>query len=246
MISKAKMLEHLNMFWEGEFDFNLPSAGTAKNAVQIFKTNLATITWNCMATLENNPSTLPQTETILKGQSVTGLSIDELMQIKHYGEGARILIDIVTNGTFVLDEKTACALHGFVGKDEALTWGKFRDSLVRIQLVDEYTPPDSKLLSGIAASGFSFLEDEIESPKERAAATFLFMARTQFFHDANKRTASLMMNGVLMKDCMYPITIMKRDSEEFHTKLRDFYNTGNATEMMRFFEKTMQKMYSSD
>jgi Fic family protein len=242
-MDRNRMIHHLSMFWDGNLDLEIPSAGTAKQALSIFKTNLAAITWHYMTTLENNPTTLPQTETILKGQSVSGIKIDDMMPVHHYGKGAKRLASMIADGTFSLDEKTACALHDFVGRDEALTWGIFRDSLVRIQSVEHYTPPYSELLSDIAKKGFSFLETEIVSPCARAVATFLFMSRTQFFHDANKRTASLMMNGILMSAGYYPITIMNRDSEEFHTKLQTFYNSGNATEMMHFFEKSVKSLY---
>ena len=52
-----------------------------------------------------------------------------------------------------------------------------------------------------------------------------------------------MMNGSLIKHGYYPITVMNRDSEEFHNKLTDFYNSGDATSMMKFFEKTVEKIY---
>lgn len=243
MNDKNKMLDNLGMYWEGKLDFQIPCAGSAKSALHVFNKNISAITWNCMSTLERNPTTLPQTETILKGQSVTGISIDDLMQVKRYGDGAKKLVSMIAEGSFKLDEKTACTLHNYVGKEEALTWGKFRNSLVTIQDVNQYTPPESNLLSGIAAKGFTFLQQEVASPQERAVATFLFMARTQFFHDANKRTASLMMNGTLMQEGIYPITIMNRNSEEFHTKLSDFYNTGNATKMMQFFERSAKEIY---
>ena len=203
---------------------------------------MAAITWNCMASLERNPSTLPQTETILKGESVSGISIDDLMQVKRYGEGAKKLVALLSKGEFSLNEQTACEIHNIVGKEEALTWGQFRNTLVTIRHIDQYTPPPSKELPSIASKGFLFLEKEIPV-KERAIATFLFMARTQFFHDANKRTASLIMNGILMKEGYYPITIMNKNSEEFHTKLSDFYNTGNATKMMQFFESSTKDIY---
>ena len=78
------------MFWDlGCFDFQIPRFDEAEKAVFVFKKNLAEITWNCMRTLENNPSTLPQTQTILKGQSVSGLSINDLLQVKNYGDGAK-------------------------------------------------------------------------------------------------------------------------------------------------------------
>ena len=73
------------MFWDIGIDFQIPYFGDTEKVVFVFKKNLAEITWNCMSTLENNPSTLPQTQTILKGQSVSGLSIDDLLQVKNYG-----------------------------------------------------------------------------------------------------------------------------------------------------------------
>ncbi|MDR2123599.1 MAG: Fic family protein [Desulfovibrio sp.] len=142
-------------------------------------------------------------------------------------------------------KKTACALHEHVGKEEALTWGKFRDRLVTIRDVDAYTPPESALPGGIAEKGFSFLQHEIEQPAELAVGVFLFMVRSQFFHDANKRTASLMLNGVLLQNSLFPVAIMNRDSEEFHTRLHDFYNTGNATAMMDFFVEATARLYRS-
>jgi Fic family protein len=244
-MNREKMLENLSMFWEGGFDFRLPSAGSPKNALHIFNQNIVKIVYHFMSTLERNPTSLPQTATILHGQSVSGLTLDEVMQVKRYGDGAKSLMTMIADGTFALDAETACALHNHVGKDEALTWGKFRNSLVMILNVDEYTPPDSKLLHGIAAKGFSFLAAEVASPQERAIAAFLFMARTQFFHDANKRAASLMMNGVLMSEGLYPVTILNHNSEEFHTKLTDFYNTGNASQLMQFFEKSVKSLYQA-
>ncbi|MDR1490077.1 MAG: Fic family protein [Desulfovibrio sp.] len=243
---KEILKQHLGMFWEVKSKFHVPSAGSAEDAVKIFKKNLVDITWNCLSALERNPASLPQTETILKGQSVSGISIDDLMQVKHFGDGAKMLVKLLTDGSFRLDEKTACALHEYVGKEEALTWGKFRDRLVTIRDVNQYTPPESRFLSEIAEKGFAFLDNEIEQPVERAVATFLFMARNQFFHDANKRTASLMMNGVMLQNSLFPIAVMNRDSEQFHSTLRDFYNSGDATDMLVFFAKAIRSMYPDE
>jgi Fic family protein len=240
---KRKLLENIGIFWDGKVDLKILPAGSVKNALHIFKKNIASIAWNCISALERNPTTLPQTETILKGQSVSGISIDDLMQVKRYGDAAKKLIEIIDDENFFLDKNTVCTLHNIIGKEEALTWGKFRDSLVIIRDIHQYTPPDSGLLDSISGKGFSFLQNEIKSPQERSVATFLFMARNQFFYDVNKRTASLMMNGILMKEGICPIAIMNKDSEEFHTKLRAFYNTGDATDMMRLFERSVKEMY---
>lgn len=237
------MQNNLNgMFWDTtHLTYTIPHAGSSRNALYIFQKNRAVITWNSLSTLERNPATLPQTETILKGHSVNGIRITDLMQVKHYGDGAKKLVGLIEKGQFSLNEETACALHAHVGKEDALEWGTFRTADISICGLD-YTPPHHTHLSHIAAKGFSFLTTAFE-PQEAAIAAFLFMARSQFFYDANKRTASLMMNGMLLQNGYYPITVSERDSEEFHTKLAAFYTTGNATEMMHFFETTIRSIY---
>jgi hypothetical protein len=241
---KQEMQDALGFFWEGDFSFSLPQADSLASAVRIFKRNLASITWHSMTTLEHNPTSLPQTETILKGQSVGGIAIEDLMQVKNYGDGARLLIAMFENHTFTLDGQTACALHKLAGREDALTWGVFRNTQVNIVEVD-YNPPCCDALPDLAARGFAFLRDAVASPVERAFAVFLFMARTQFFHDANKRTASLMMNGALLQSAYYPATVKNSNSEEFHTTLRQFYNSGDASAMMRFFDKSVEELYQA-
>ena len=230
------------MFWDIGIDFQIPYFGDTEKVVFVFKKNLAEITWNCMSTLENNPSTLPQTQTILKGQSVSGLSIDDLLQVKNYGDGARELVRLLRAGEFGVNIGMACAVHRFVGFKDALEWGTLRNLNTGIHDV-EYVPPSFEKLPSLAEKGFEFLTSEVKDPKEQAVAVFLFMARTQFFFDANKRTASLMMNGCLMLNGYWPITVLNQESVEFHQKLGQFYESGNADEMMAFFEKTVKKLY---
>ena len=239
-----KDFETLNgMHWSiGAFDFDIPFIGDTEKATYIFNQNLVDITWNCMRTLEQNPSTLPQTRTILNGKSVDGLDVNDLLQVKNYGDGARELVRLLREGEFGVNIGTACALHRFVGFKDALEWGTLRNLNTGIHDV-EYVPPSFEKLPSLAEKGFEFLTSEVKDPKEQAVAVFLFMARTQFFFDANKRTASLMMNGCLMLNGYWPITVLNQESVEFHQKLGQFYESGNADEMMAFFEKTVKKLY---
>lgn len=238
------MQKELNgMFWStGSFDLDLPYIGDTKKACAIFKKNLVEITWNCMRSLENNPTTLPQTATILEGQSVGGISIFDLMQVKNYGDGCKNLIWQLFNDEFSLSIKSACLIHSFVAKEDALEWGVIRNKAVSLHNI-KYVPPTENL-SQILEGGFNYLTKEIKSPAERAIATFLFMARTQPFYDANKRTASLMMNGCLMKDGYFPITVLNREAELFHKELGKFYETGDANGMFKFFENNLKELYT--
>lgn len=242
--TKAARQSALNgMFWESCATFSLPNIGDPLKATRIFNTNLAALTWNSLSTLEQNPATLPQTATILAGQSVGGISIDDLLQVKNFADGAKKLIELVRSGSFNLDVKTACTIHQYVGREEALDWGVLRYSKVSIQ-GSCYDPPEAQLLPEIAETGFSFLREQISDPVERAFAAFLFMSRSQFFFDANKRTAVLMMNGILIANGFYPVTVLKKESEVFYAKLSRFYETGDATKMMLFFQDLAGRLYA--
>lgn len=231
----------LGFSWEPTI-IPLPHENRPGLALFMFKKNMAGIVWNSLGVFENNPSTLPQTETILQGQAVGGISIDQLTQVKRFGDAATQLIDSVKNATYRLDMDLAKQLHAIVGKDEALEWGGLRNQQVHIHGVS-HIPPAADELPAIAEKGFSFLCQQIESPIERAIATFLFMSRTQFFFDCNKRTASLMMNGVLLSAGYYPIIVLRETTEEFNEKLRSFYNSGDATGMFFYFNEVCSKLY---
>lgn len=234
----------LNMEWKSPVEgFSIPQAELGvREAVFLWKKNLPGLVWNTLASFENNPSTLPQTETILQGYTVGGLKIDDMLQVKRFGDACRSLAQMVSEGNFHLDAVTACALHRIVGQEEALEWGVLRQrGELGIRLV-EYVPPRGELVPELAAQGFPFLET-IPDPKERAFVTFLWCSRTQLFYDCNKRTSLLMLNGVLMSHGYMPFSILNEDRETFNIHLRDFYNTGNGTNSLDFFAETCRKLY---
>lgn len=240
------MKDKLNgIFWDlGNYAFRLPFVGDPKKSCAIFRKNIVEITWNSMRSLENNPTTLPQTATILAGQAVGGISIFDLMQVKNYGDGAKALANLILSDKFNLSVSVTCHLHNYVGKEDALEWGVIRSrdvSLLNISFV-----PPTKDLENIIQNGFQFLQHEVANPVERAIGVFLFMARNQPFYDATKRTASLMMNGCLMANGYFPITVLNQNSEEFHRELGLFYESGDANNMFKFFQKTIQELYSEE
>lgn len=109
-ISVDAMKAHLGgMYWTpGKSPLAIPYLGNAFKSAMVFKKNLAEITWNCMRTLENNPTSLPQTRTILAGQSVGGgISVFDLLQVKNYGDASKLLTEKVRSSTFALDKATA-------------------------------------------------------------------------------------------------------------------------------------------
>ncbi|MDR2891850.1 MAG: Fic family protein [Deltaproteobacteria bacterium] len=238
-------ISHLGFSWKPT-TISLPREDKPGEALFIFQKNMAGIVWNSLGVFENNPSTLPQTETILQGQSVGGISIDQLSQVKRFGEGATHLIAAIKSKSFRLNLEFAKQLHALVGKEEALEWGVLRNKQVHIHEVS-HIPPLAYKLPALAEKGFAFLfgeqEHGLKNPIEKAIATFLFISRNQFFFDCNKRTAALMMNGVLLSEGFYPITVLRETTEDFNEKLKAFYNSGDATDMFDYFSGVCKKLY---
>lgn len=142
---------------------------------------------------------------------------------------------------FAVDQATTCALHAVVGREEALAWGVFRKSEVRIN-PEGYIPPKAEDLPSLASEGFESLSG-IADPAQRAVAAFLWLSRTQFFYDCNKRTATLMMVGELVSNGMAPLFVRAQDQDLFNTRMREFYDTGDARGMFGFFADTAKDMY---
>lgn len=207
------------VIWDlNELSFETPFPSDRGKSCSFFLQSLATFTWNTLRSFEDNPATLTQTTSILAG--------------------------LIQEDKFELSTSTACHLHNYVGKEDALEWGIIRSRVVSLHNIS-FVPP-TKDLENIIQNGFHFLQHEVANPVERAIGVFLFMTRHQPFYDANKRTASLMMNGCLMANGHSPITVLNQNSEEFHRELGSFYESGNANNMFRFFQKTIQELYSEE
>lgn len=244
--SKTNRMQELNgVFWDQcEIPYGISSPIDREKCCLFLLENLAPYTWNTLRSFENCPATLAQTASILAGHSVSGLSNLDLLQIKNYGDGTKALAGLIQEDKFELSAPTACHLHNYVGKEDALEWGVIRSKDVSLHNIS-FVPPTNDL-EKIIQNGFNFLQHEVANPVERAIGVFLFMARNQPFYDANERTASLMMNGCLMVNGYFPITVLNQNSEEFHRELGLFYESGNANDMFRFFQKTIQELYSKE
>lgn len=199
-------------------------------AAFLLRKNKKDVVWNTLRNFEGMPITLPQTEVILNGFSVDGLSVRDLLKVKHFGDAVDGLCDLVEEDAFALEKSVLCSLHSAAAKDEVRERGMFRRRNVALNRV-AYAPPDALLLDERWSDGVDLVND-IENPLERACVAFLFMARTQFFEDCNKRTALLVMNGLLMTAGLRPFFMPQSDQAKFILNLSRFYETGEADSML--------------
>lgn len=184
------------------------------------------------AALEGNPFTYPEVKTLIDGITVGGRKISDAEQVLNLNRAFTYLIDKVKNDTFTLDEKTACEIQGLVAREEALTWGVFRDGQVSIGGTS-YMPPKAEELSSIFAKGKDVLNQE-QDPILKAFLTFLWGSLSQFFYDGNKRTSRFLANGILLSAGFPPLTILAKDQLQYNEVMTRFYDTQDGTEALKW------------
>ncbi|MEA3465412.1 MAG: Fic family protein [Thermodesulfobacteriota bacterium] len=177
------------------------------------------------AALEGNAMTYPDVATLLDGITVGGHKLSDEQQILNQNRSVELLYQQLREEQFVVDKHTLCLLHAQVAKDEALTWGVFRDGNVNIGGT-EYLPPVPDKLDDLFIAGVSAI-NKIEHPIVAALTYFLFGARTQFFYDGNKRVSRLMMNGILLANGYPMLNIKTKDKLIFNQQMILFYDTAD-------------------
>lgn len=232
----------LSNFFSPIQDCELPLPIGSREVVAAFlKKNLAYCVFNTLRLMENNPTSLPDTRLILNGRTVAGLSVDDLIQVKHFGDATKMLVGMVESKSFVLNIETMKDLHFFVAMEEALEWGVLRKSQVFVGDC-QYIPPDVKDLPLILESGIAEIK-EMDNPLDRAFNAFAFFSKVQPFFDGNKRTAMLMANGILMDSGIYPLFIPASLDAETSKAIDELYEKGDATCLQELFAAACEKMY---
>lgn len=83
--------------------------------------------------------------------------------------------------------------------------------------------------------------EELSNPIEKAVVCYLYL------YDYEQTTAFLMMNGILMKSSLFPITIAPEKMPEFRDMINRFKVTKDGSEVMRFLASCVDKpQYSGE
>jgi Fic family protein len=189
--------------------------------------------------LEGINFTLPEIQTLLDGISVGGHKLSDQQIAVNQGKAWEFLFYSLRKEKFSLSSKFACELHKIAGKEEALSWGRFRDGSVFIAGTD-YEPPPFESLD----EKYSAMMDraaKYDDVYDQAISIFLDMARNQFFYDVNKRMARFMMNGHLLNNGYPAINLPASKQLEFNQLMLDFYNSGDKTAMNHFMRSCLSE-----
>jgi Fic family protein len=182
--------------------------------------------------LEGNAMTYPEVETLLDGITIGGHKLSDEHMILNQNRSVSLLFNLLEKEPFILSKEIHLQLHSEVAKEEALSWGVFRDNNVRIGGT-EYLPPKHHELEKTYHDNYNFLL-QITHPIIQAFCTFLLSAKAQYFYDGNKRTARLMMNGILL-DAGYPmLNIKAKDKLEFNKTMINYYDNDKIVKAVEY------------
>ena len=172
------------------------------------------------ARLEGCNVTFPETETILNGVNVPGVSIDDIECILNLRNAWRLMFRTIEK-PLTLDY--VCKIHGEVSRNEALEWGGLRTGRVGISGT-AYVPPIPIKKKA---------EDELgrilglSTVTSQAIYFFLWATRSQLFWDGNKRNSMLIANKILIPAGRGVFTVKEKDLLEFNRRLSAYYHEGD-------------------
>lgn len=196
------------------------------------KKMLADLVFN-MTAHEGNPMTQPEVHTlVVDGVTVGGHRISDEDQVRNIAAGWRELIRLVESNKFALNKETITHLHAIYAKEEALTWGAFRERGVTISGT-EYIPPSHTKLNGLFTE-MVWQYEQASNKDDASYDLFLTCARNQYFNDGNKRAGQYLMNGTRMMLGLPIITIAARKSHDYNSNMIRFYDTNQRDEMKTF------------
>jgi len=199
--------------------------------------------------LEDINYTVPEVQTLLDGVTVGGHKIqDELITLNQI-KAWKFLFNCIENHTFTVSRQFVLQLHNLVACKEALKWGEFRDKNVFISGTD-YMPPkpdeldklwneleqETELLLNLDNKAKTDFVSSLKETNLYRAAINLFakMARIQFFFDGNKRTARMMMSGLLLANYYPMINVSAARKLEFNQTMIGYYNSEQLNPVYSF------------
>lgn len=195
------------------------------------KRNLVDSIWK-EARIEGIGITFPQTQEIVEGRSVAGLSIDDVMVVNNLKHAWQYVFE-------TLDEPLTLewvrGLNLKIGEGGVVRYaGDLRTGTVTMGGTAWIPPmPDARKLSA-AIDGLA----QIEDATDRALSALALISRAQMFNDGNKRTAQLAANKILIGSGAGILAIPEEHKMGFLERLVSFYETDDPAELKSFLRDT--------
>ena len=199
---------------------------TVEENIFVAKRNLVDYIYKS-ARLEGLSVTFPDTDAIINGGRLHGLSVDEIVTVNNLKHAWYFIIDNIEHPT---DYSLICEINRIVGANLFYNPGMIRNIPVTIGGTN-WTPT------------FPFEVDikeeiknilDIENATERSITLMLNLMRRQMFLDGNKRTAMLAANHNMIQNGVGILSIPVDYISEFAQKLIYYYESNNIDEIRSF------------
>ena len=179
------------------------------------------------AKLEGLAITYPDTETIINGGKIQGLTTDEVVTINNLKHAWQFILettDYPTDFGFIQE------INRKVGTGLFYTAGEIRKVPVSVGGT-KWKPPEPNELETKEEIAETL---KIKNPTERSIELILRIMRRQIFIDGNKRTGMLAGNHQMICNGCGIITIPEESITEFFTKLLKYYENNEINEVKDF------------
>lgn len=182
---------------------------------------------------EGLTTTLPQTQTIIDGLGVDGVSIDDIQTIVQLKRGWQYIIN--DQGPLTFDKmkniNRIVALHDSLDPGEIRTGG----SQVALNSHDTYTPTIPN--EDNERAYFDDLMKRDVSTTDKALTLMYHNMRNQVFWDGNKRSATIAANKVMIDGGAGLINVPLDRWGTWNKLISDYYKTGNDTTIKQWTYK---------
>jgi len=217
-----------------ELDYNkCELSESVKRNLDFAKKNLA-LTIHSQAILEGVATTFAETEAIIEGARVHGMTesdIRKIVNMKHAWE-------------FVLDDDTITApdnyalvaeINKLIEEGFYYNAGKLRDVPVNIGGTNwrPEIPIESRVIEELTK-----ITEAKTSNIDKAINLALYVMRSQLFIDGNKRTAIIFANHFLIKHGLGLLYIPENKTEEFKKILVNYYETNKKIAVSDFLRQS--------
>ena len=203
-----------------------------KRNIDFAKKNLA-LTIHAQAILEGIATTFAETEAIIEGARVQGMTEKDIRKIVNMKHAWEFILDddvITTPDNFAL----LAEINRLIEEGFYFNAGKLRD--VPVNIGGTSWRPEMPIESQIAENLDKIINSKI-SNIDKAVSLALYIMRSQIFIDGNKRTAVIFVNHFLIKQGLGLLYIPEDKTEEFKKLLVKFYETNKKSTIMDFLKK---------
>ena len=166
------------------------------------------------AYIEGCNVTFPQTQTIIDGAVINGVSVDDIQTVLNLRDGWKFILSSVDEP---LTLEYICRVNEYVSRNESLEWGVLRRGTVGVGEFIPTIPVKEDVLKEMDRI------TKINQPIDRALEYFAYACKQQLFWDGNKRTSTMVASKILIESGEGILTIGKDNAEEFNIALNNWY-----------------------